>query len=173
MAERYVVVAVLDREVNDSYYPKRKYRTKVQFCRVARHTILWQIWHEARVYGCSVEGRWGQPRHADCPNLLPVWTNANRGCLATELLVSLSKAWHVLRSALHISRNDPSRSIRMDLVLNVFNLPCVQWQNWRGTFYASISYPVAVYCQNMKMNLKILRCAPSSPSTVSHSSHFS
>jgi hypothetical protein len=58
--------------------------------------------------------------------LLPVWTNANRGCLATELLVSVFKAWHVLRGALHISQNDPPPSIRMDRVLNVFNLPCVQ-----------------------------------------------
>jgi hypothetical protein len=58
--------------------------------------------------------------------LLPVWTNANSGCLATELLVSVSKDWHVLRSALHISQNDPPRSIRMDLVLNVFNLHYVQ-----------------------------------------------
>jgi hypothetical protein len=40
MAERYVTVAVLDREVNDSYYPKRKYRANVQFYRVARHTVV-------------------------------------------------------------------------------------------------------------------------------------
>jgi hypothetical protein len=58
--------------------------------------------------------------------VLPVWANANRGCLATELLVSVSKAWHVLRSGLHISQNDPPLSIRLDLVLNLFNLPCVQ-----------------------------------------------
>lgn len=71
-------------------------------------------------YGCSVEGRWRQPRHSACPSLLPVWTNANRGCLTTELLISVSTAWHALRSALHISQNDPPRSIQMDLVLNVF-----------------------------------------------------
>jgi len=40
MAESYVAVAVLDREVNDSYYPKRKYRANVQFYRVARHTVV-------------------------------------------------------------------------------------------------------------------------------------
>jgi len=40
MAERYVAMGVLDREVNDSYYPKRKYRANVQFYRVARHTVV-------------------------------------------------------------------------------------------------------------------------------------
>jgi hypothetical protein len=40
MAESYVAVAVLDREVNDSYYPKRKYRANVQFYRVARQTVV-------------------------------------------------------------------------------------------------------------------------------------
>jgi hypothetical protein len=40
MAERYVAVAVLDREVSDSYYPKRKYRANVQYYRVARHTVV-------------------------------------------------------------------------------------------------------------------------------------
>ena len=68
---------------------------------------------------------WGEDEDSHA-TLLPVWTNANHGCLATELLVSVSKDWHVLQSALHISQNDPPRSIRMDLVMNVFNLPCVQ-----------------------------------------------
>jgi len=48
----------------------------------------------------------------------------------------------------------------MDRVLNVLNVPCVQWQCWWGAFYVSLSYPVAVYCQNKKMNLKILRPLP-------------
>ena len=47
----------------------------------------------------------------------------------------------------------------MDRVLNVLNVPCVQWQCWWGAFYISLSYPGAVYFQN-KMNLKILRPLP-------------
>ena len=48
----------------------------------------------------------------------------------------------------------------MDCVLNVLNVPCVQWQCWWGAFYISLSCPVAVYCQNKEMNLKILRPLP-------------
>lgn len=40
MAARYVAVAVLVREVNDSYYPKRKNKGNVQFYRVARHIVV-------------------------------------------------------------------------------------------------------------------------------------
>jgi len=48
----------------------------------------------------------------------------------------------------------------MDRVLNVLNVPCVQRQCWWGAFYVSLSYPVAVYCQNTKRNPKIFRLAP-------------
>ena len=48
----------------------------------------------------------------------------------------------------------------MDRVLNVLNVPCVQWQCWWGAFCISLSYPVAVYCQNKAMNLKIPRPPP-------------
>jgi hypothetical protein len=41
------------------------------------------------IYGCSVEGSWGQSRLSACSSILPVRTNANRCCLATELLISL------------------------------------------------------------------------------------
>jgi hypothetical protein len=60
----------------------------------------WQISHEAEVHRCSVEGIWGQPRNSACTTLLSVCTNANCGCLQTELLVCLSKAWHVIWSVL-------------------------------------------------------------------------
>jgi hypothetical protein len=40
-------------------------------------------------YGCIVEGSCGQSRHSACSSLLPVWPNANHGCLATELLISI------------------------------------------------------------------------------------
>jgi hypothetical protein len=76
--------------------------------------ILWQICYEGGVHGCKVEGRWAQPHHSVCTTLLPVWTNGNLGCLATELLVSLTKAWHVLWGVVHILQNDPPLSIQMD-----------------------------------------------------------
>jgi hypothetical protein len=43
-------------------------------------------------YGCSAEGSSGQSRLSACSSTLPVWTNANHGCLATEPLISLQKA---------------------------------------------------------------------------------
>jgi hypothetical protein len=58
-------------------------------------------------------------------------------------------------------------------VLNVLAVPCGQWQCWWGPFYVSLSYPVAVYCQNSKMNLKILPRAPCCPSMFPHRSHTS
>jgi hypothetical protein len=42
------------------------------------------------------------------------WEHANRGCLTTEILAPLSKAWLVLWSVLHIQQNDTPPSTRMD-----------------------------------------------------------
>jgi len=109
--------------------------------------------------------REGEDSHSVCSTLLPVWTNANRGCLATQLLLCIWKAWHVLRNVLHIFQKILCHLLRwMDRVSDLLNVPSVQWQCWWGAFYVSLSYPVAVYCQNMKRHLKILRrtlCWPS------------
>jgi hypothetical protein len=47
-------------------------------------------------------------------SLMPLWTSANRGCLAKELLVSLWKAWSVLWSIQHVLQNDPPTSTHTD-----------------------------------------------------------
>ena len=101
--------------------------------------------------GSSVESRWGQPHQSACKTLLPAWTNANRVCLATERLVSLSKAWlccEMFYTAynvilLHLPR-------WMDLVLNLLTVPCVQWQCRCSPFYASLPYSVAVIAKIRK-----------------------
>jgi hypothetical protein len=82
--------------------------------------IVWQISHEVAVYGCIVQGSWVQPRHSACIALLPVWTNANCGCLATEILDCLLKVLLVLWGVLRILQNDLPRSIQIDG-------PCVKW----------------------------------------------
>jgi hypothetical protein len=76
--------------------------------------IIWQICHEAEVYGCNVEGRCGHPRYSACATLLPVWTCANCGCLATEMLVCLWKAGHVLRNVWHTFKDNPPLSTQID-----------------------------------------------------------
>jgi len=48
----------------------------------------------------------------------------------------------------------------MNRVLNVLDAPSLQWKCWRGAFCVSLLYPVTVYCQNMKRNLKILPRSP-------------
>jgi hypothetical protein len=50
----------------------------------------------AGVYDCSVEEKREQALLSVCSTVMPLLANANRGCLTKELLVSLSKAWHVL-----------------------------------------------------------------------------
>jgi hypothetical protein len=73
-----------------------------------------QIRPEAGVYFCILEERREQSLHSVCSTIMPLWTNKNRGCLTKELLVSLSKAWHVLWSVLRILQNDPPSSTQMD-----------------------------------------------------------
>ena len=74
----------------------------------------WQIRPGAGIYVHIVEERREQSLHSVCSTLMPLWTDAKRGCLAKELLVSLSKACHVLWSVLHILQNDPPSPTQMD-----------------------------------------------------------
>jgi len=48
----------------------------------------------------------------------------------------------------------------MDRELNVLNVPSVQWKYWRCAFYVNLMYPVTVYYQSKKRNLKILHRLP-------------
>ena len=74
----------------------------------------------AGVCVCSVKGKREQSHHYVCTTLMSIWITANCGCLAKELLVSLSKACHVLWSVLHILQNDPPSPTQMDG-------PCVKY----------------------------------------------
>jgi len=119
----------------------------------------------------AVGWRKDKDRHATspCTSLLPLCTNINSGCLASELVVSVSKAWHMLGSVLlsykmflcHVSR-------WINIVLNVLNVPCAQW--YSHAFFISFTYSVVGYYQNSERGLKILLRVPSWPSTFSHSS---
>jgi hypothetical protein len=79
-----------------------------------------QILPRAAVYDCSVEENREHSLHSVCSILMPLWTSENRSCLAKELLVSLSKSWHVLCSVLLILQNDPPSSTQTDE-------PCVKF----------------------------------------------
>jgi hypothetical protein len=52
--------------------------------------LKWPIDDTSR--GCSVEKQREQSLHSLCSSLMPIRTSVNRGCLAKELRVSLSKA---------------------------------------------------------------------------------
>jgi len=73
-----------------------------------------QIRPGAGVYDCSLEEKREQLLRSVCISLMVQWAIANRGCLAKEILVSLSKIWHVLWSVLHILQNDPPLSTQKD-----------------------------------------------------------
>jgi hypothetical protein len=77
-------------------------------------TFWVQILPGAGVYDCSLEKKREQLLYYVCISLMVQWAIANRGCLARELPVSLSKIWHVLWSVLHVLRNDPPSSTQMD-----------------------------------------------------------
>ena len=75
-----------------------------------------------------------------CGSLLPLRTSSNRGCLAKELLVCLSKVWQLLWSVLDALKMIKRHLHRwMDCVLNLLNVFCVQRQCWWGAFYVSLS----------------------------------
>lgn len=64
-------------------------------------------------FGCSVEGRWVQPRHSACSTLLTVWTDANRGFLATEIL-SFFQRLGMYYAIFYVPQNDPLSSDQVD-----------------------------------------------------------
>jgi len=128
-----------------------------------------QIHPGAGVYGCSLKKKREQSLHSVCGSLMPLWTNADRGCLAKELLVSLSKAWHVLWSVLHILQNDPPswmcvKSVQCTLCSITVLVRCILLQSF---------VPYCSILPNTKINPKILCLAPCWPSTFSHNSHIS
>ena len=76
---------------------------------------------------------------------MPLWTSANRGCLAKKywcLFRRFGMCYTVFYKSYKIFLRHLTRW--MYRVLNLLNVPCVQRQCWCGAFYVSLSYHVAV-----------------------------
>ena len=114
------------------------------------------------------EGR--ETRHSACTPVWPVRTKANRGWLATELLLRFSKPWHVSKNILFVLQYYPSSSIQMDG-------SCVKWVQCIfcsmamlvKSIFNTFPYPCYNIFPNTKRKPKILLRRPCLPYTFTYS----
>ena len=152
----HIVIPVPGRIVTQALYVQLTYVVSDPLTELSR---CWSLWLHCR----------GKVRRAmplclhysiACTDKCILWLSSNRTAgLSLEGFACATKWFAYLT-------DDPPSSTQMDG-------PCVHWQCWWGAFYVGLPYPAAVYCQNMKRYLTILRCTPCWPSTLLHSSHIS